>query len=83
MNSKEKINLLEDTGVPSTINKKAVGKVSKFIQTMCYFGLEDESATETRARIYKQLKTKISQSILPDENFILVVAIRYCCDSKN
>ena len=32
MNSKEKMNLLQDTGVPSTIDEKTVGKVSKFIQ---------------------------------------------------
>ena len=38
---------------------------------MCYFGMEDESVTETRVRIYKQLKTKTSQSIPPDENSML------------
>ena len=40
MNSKEKMNLLQDIGVPSTINEKAIGKVSKFIQTMCYSRME-------------------------------------------
>ena len=30
-NSKEKMNLLQDIGVPSSINEKTVGKVSKFI----------------------------------------------------
>ena len=33
-------------------------EVSKFIQTMCYSGMEDESVTETRVRIYSQLRTK-------------------------
>ena len=33
--SKEKLNLLQDFVLPLTINKKTVGKVSKFIQTMC------------------------------------------------
>ena len=33
--SKEKLNLLQDFVVPLTINEKTVGKVSKFIQTMC------------------------------------------------
>ena len=41
VNSKEKMNLLKDIGVPLTINGKTVGKVSKFIQTMYYFGIED------------------------------------------
>ena len=35
-------------------------EVSKFIQTMCYSGMEDESVTETRVRIYSQLRTKTS-----------------------
>ena len=38
---------------------------------MCYPGMEDESVTETRVGIYKQLKTKTSQSIPSDENSIL------------
>ena len=59
VNSKEKMNLLQDIGVPSTITEKTVDKVLKFFQTMCYPGMEDESVTETRVRIYKQLKTKI------------------------
>ena len=45
VNSKEKMNLLQDVGVSSTINEKNVGKVSKFILTMFYSGLEDESVT--------------------------------------
>ena len=35
-------------------------EVSKFIQIMCYSGMEDESVTETRVRIYSQLRTKTS-----------------------
>ena len=71
VNSKEKMNLLQDIGLPSTINKKAVDKVSKFIQTMCYSQMEDESVIETKVRIYKQLKTKTPQSKPPDKNSIL------------
>ena len=56
------MNLSQDVGVPSSINEKTFGKVSKFIQTMCDTGMEDESVKETRVRIYKQLKTKTSQS---------------------
>ena len=62
VNSKEKMNLSQDVGVPSSINEKTFGKVSKFIQTMCDTGMEDESVKEKRVRIYKQLKTKTSQS---------------------
>ena len=61
---------------------------------MCYSGMEIESVTETIVRIYKQLKTKTSQSIPPDKNsvlsnqtnsvpIILLTAIRYCCGSRN
>ena len=71
VNSKENINLLLDIGVLSTINEKTVGKVSKFIQTMCYSGMEDESVTEKRVIIYKQLKTKTSHLIPLDENSML------------
>ena len=46
--------------LPSTINKKNVDKVLKFIQTMCYYGIGDESVTEKGVRIYKQLKRKKS-----------------------
>ena len=31
VNSNEKMNLLQDIGVPSTTNEKTVGKISKFI----------------------------------------------------
>ena len=77
-NSKEKLNLLQDVVVPSTINEKTVDKVSKFIQTT-YPGMKDESVTETRVRIYKLLKTKTLQPIPPDENSMLqpIKRIRY------
>ena len=79
VNSKEKMKLSQDVGVPSSINEKTFGKVSKFIQTMCYTGKEDESVKETRVRIYKQLKTKTSQSIPTDEQSMLqaIKKIRY------
>ena len=38
---------------------------------MYYSAMEDESVAETRARIYKKLKTKTSQSIPPEESFML------------
>ena len=42
------MNLLLDFGVPLTLNKKTAGKVSKFIQTVCFPGMEDESVTEAK-----------------------------------
>ena len=80
-NSKEELILLQDIGVLSTINKKAVDKVSKFIQTMCYSGMEDESVTETRVRIYELLKMKNSQSIPSDKNSMLQAIKRVNCQS--
>ena len=76
MNSKEKMNLLQDIGTPSTIEGKTDGKVSKFIQILCYSGMEDVWVIETRVRIYKQLKTKTSQLIPLDKNSILQVIKR-------
>ena len=38
---------------------------------MCYARMEDKSVTETKVRIYKQLKTKTSQVISPDKNSML------------
>ena len=51
VNSEEKMNLLQDIGVPSTINEKTVRKVPKLNQTMCFSGKEDKSVTEARVRI--------------------------------
>ena len=43
---------------------------------MCESGVTDESVTETRIRIYKQLKTKTSQSILPNNKNSMLQAIK-------
>ena len=50
--------------------------VEKFIQTVSYSGKEGETLTETRVRLYKQMKTKTSQSWPPDEKSMLQ-AIKY------
>ena len=62
------------------LTKKTVDKVLKFIQTIYYFEMEDESVTETRVRIYKQLKTKTSQSTPPDKNSFLQAIKRIQCE---
>ena len=53
------------------LTKKLLIKFQNFVQTICYSKIEDESVTERRVRIYKQLKTKTSQIIPPDKNFKL------------
>ena len=44
---------------------------SLFIQTVCYSGKEEDSLTETRVRLYKQMNIKTSQSLPPDEKSML------------
>ena len=43
----------------------------KFIHIVCYPGKEDESLTETRLRMYKQMKAKNSESLPPEEKPML------------
>ena len=45
--------------------------VEKFIQIVSCFGKEEESLTEIRAQMYKQMKTKTSHSLLPDKKSML------------
>ena len=45
--------------------------VEKFIQTVCYSGKKEDSLTETRVRLYKQMNIKTSQSLPPDEKSML------------
>ena len=45
--------------------------VERFIQTVCYSGKEEDSLTETRVRLYKQMNIKTSQSLPPDEKSML------------
>ena len=44
---------------------------SLFIQTVCYSRKEEDSLTETRVRLYKQMNIKTSQSLPPDEKSML------------
>ena len=45
--------------------------VERFIQTVCYSGKEEDSLTETRVRLYKQMNIKTSQSLPSDEKSML------------
>ena len=49
----------------------AVKDVEKFIQTVYYSRKKEESLTEIRVRLYKQIKTKTFQSLPPDEKSML------------
>ena len=68
---KEKLRLLNTIGVSWKVSDMAVKDVEKFIQTVCYSGKKEESLTEIRVRSYKQIKTKTSQSLPPDEKSML------------
>ena len=43
----------------------------KFFQTVCYIGKEEDSVTERRVRLHKQMNIKTSQSLPPDEKSML------------
>ena len=45
--------------------------VEKLIQTVCYSGKEEDTVTDTRVRLYKQMNIKTSQSLPPDEKSML------------
>ena len=53
------------------VSDTTVEDVEKFIQTVCYPGIEEESFTEKRVRLYKQKKIKTSMSLLLKEKSIL------------
>ena len=71
LNWKEKLSLPNTIGVSCKVSDTTVKGVKKFIQTVCYSEKEEESLTETRVPVYRQMKTKTSQSLPPDENSML------------
>ena len=56
----KKLRLLNTIAVSSKVSEAAVKGVEK----------EEKGVTETRVRLYKQMKTKISQSLPPDEKLM-------------
>ena len=58
----KKLRLLNTIGVSCKVSSTAVKDVEKFIQTVFYSGKEEESLTEIRLRLYKQMKTKLLSS---------------------
>ena len=59
----EKLRLLNPTSGSCKVSDTAVKDVKKFIQTICYSGKEEESLTETKVRLYEQMKTKTRLSL--------------------
>ena len=64
---KSKFQVSKHNYVSCKVSDNTAKDVEKFIQSACYSGKEVESITETRVRLYKQMKTKTAQSLLPDE----------------
>ena len=71
LSGKEKLRLLNTIGVSWKVSDMAVKNVEKFIQSVYYSGKKEESLTEIRLRLYRQVKTKTSQSLPPDEKSML------------
>ena len=58
-------------GVSCKVSHAAVKDVKTFIDTVCYSGKEEESLTEIKVWLYKQMKTKTSQYWPSDEKLML------------
>ena len=61
LNGKVKLRLL------NKVSDNTVKEVEKSIQTVCSSGKEEERLTETRVRLYRQMKAKFSQPLPPDQ----------------
>ena len=71
MSQWKKLRLLNTTGVSWKVSDMGVKDVEKCIQIVCYSWKKEESLTEVSVRLYKQIKTKTSQSLRPDEKSML------------
>ena len=54
------LRLLNTIYVSCKVSGTTVKIVEKFIQTVCYPGRKEGSLTETKVRLYKEIKTKAS-----------------------
>ena len=59
LNGKEKLRLINTIGVLCKVSDTSAKDVERFIQTICYPGKEEENLTETKVRLYKQMKKKL------------------------
>ena len=76
LNGKEKLRLLNTIGVSYKVSDKTVKCVEKLIQTIYYPGRIEESLTETRVWLHKQMKTKTFQPLPPGETSMLQAITR-------
>ena len=80
LSGKEKLRFLSTIGVSWKVSDMAVKDVEKFIQTVYYSGKKEGSLTEIRVRLYRQIKTKTSQPLPPDEKSMLqAIKCILCC----
>ena len=64
--SLECLKLLDGFGDSADVSNNLHDGVSKFIQTICYNGQDDESLVETKVRLYMRMKVKSSLTLPPD-----------------
>ena len=62
----ESLNLISALGETMLLGDADVEDCMKFIQTTLYAGCEEETYVETRIRLYKKQKQKISMNLPPD-----------------
>ena len=67
----KQLRFLNTIVVSCKVSEAAVTDVERFIQTVCCSAKEEMGETETRVRLYKQMKTKTAHSSPPDEKLIL------------
>ena len=72
LNGNVKPKLLNTICVSCKISDTRVKDVEKFIQNVCYSGKEEESLTKPTVWLFKQIKTKASQPLPPDEKSVLL-----------
>ena len=59
------------------VSDTAVKDVEKLIQTVCYLRKEEESLTETKFQLYKQMETKTSYSLPPEEKLLSMFTTKF------
>ena len=66
----DSLDLLSSLGESKELNVQNVEDVIVSVQTVMYSGRKDELYVDTRVRLYKDMKIKSSQSLLPDPDWM-------------
>ena len=69
--------LIEKPGESATVNEDLLYQVMGFIQKYVYRGKTNEELVETRMRQYNTMKTKTTQTILPDPHSLKLEELTY------